>query len=395
MEPQRLISRERLIRILLWSLAIAAASGVLAVFLTDREYILRVTAMGFVTAACAGLLLPLSKMADAPRTRAAGMLGMTLCVVEFLLSVALIWSVFGWRSLDEQLALTMAFLAYAGVPGMAFILLRTAPGGSVAGRTGAALAAVTLAVFLIAIWMKRGLSGLGADTVQAHLWESGFALSATGALAALALIGIGAPGDRRHWRFLGVAACAAALLMLLYAIWIRSSPDIAPLVCVFSVAIFVTYANLAMLVPLGGGQVWIRYATLAAGGATALFIDLDAIFQPGADDVYGFRRFATGAGIVTASGTLALLVLARLHRRPDYEPGRDGPLRRITVDCPRCRRKQSLAIGDARCEGCGLRIHTRIELPLCPACGHDTATLAGDRCPECGTVIGAEAGARD
>jgi hypothetical protein len=377
------MSRGLLIRILLWALAAAAASGLLAVFLSDRELVLRLTGMGFVTAGAAGLMLPCTLMVDKARTRAAGLLGMTLCAVEFLLAVAFIWSGLGWSNLDEQVGLTMVVLALVGLPSIGLLALAFSPFGRVAGRVGTGLAAANLVVYLVAVWFEVP----GKNEIRDKLFETGGSLSGAAVLAITCMVGIGT--DRKNWRWFGIVASAAALLMLLYGIWIHSSNEVAPLVCVFSVAALAAYANVATMLPLTPGQMWLRWSAVGAAAATGLFIDLDSIVA-GNGSAPMLERFATGCGIITASATLALLVLGRLNRRPDYEGGKGEPARTITLVCPRCRKKQTLPVGSASCAGCKLRIFTRIELPLCPVCGYDTSILAaGGRCPECGTAVSA------
>jgi ssDNA-binding Zn-finger/Zn-ribbon topoisomerase 1 len=86
---------------------------------------------------------------------------------------------------------------------------------------------------------------------------------------------------------------------------------------------------------------------------------------------------------------MALLVLTRLNRRVDFEPA-SPELSEMTVVCPRCRRKQAVPIGNSACEACGLRISIRIEDPRCPQCEYLLYGLTSDRCPECGTLIGAQ-----
>jgi hypothetical protein len=383
------MSRGLLIRIVLWALAAAAASGVLAVFLSDRDLVLRVTAMGFVTAGAAGLMLPCSLMMDRAKTRAAGLLGVTLCAAEFLLAVAFIWSELGWSDLDEQVGLTMLFLGMVGLATIGLLALASWPPGRVAGRAGTVIAAANLVVYLVAIWYRPADNSRLDD----KLFESGGSLSGTAVLAIACMVG--AAVDRSHWKWLGVLAGAAALAMLMYGIWIRSSSETAPLVCVLSVASVAAYANLVVRLPVTPGQVWLRWSAVGACAATALFIDLNEIVSPASGDSM-FERFATGTGIITASATLALIVLGRLNRRPDYEVAPGETPRTITLLCPRCRKKQSLPVGQARCGQCKLRIFTRIELPVCPTCGYDTSTLApGGRCPECGTVVSAEAEVQD
>ena len=103
-------------------------------------------------------------------------------------------------------------------------------------------------------------------------------------------------------------------------------------------------------------------------------------------DEFWVGRCMAASGIVTGCGTLALAVLARMNRRVDFEM-EGGALTEIVVVCPRCRKKQSLTIGDATCSGCQLRISTRVEEPRCPTCDYLLIGLTSTRCPECGTEI--------
>ena len=89
---------------------------------------------------------------------------------------------------------------------------------------------------------------------------------------------------------------------------------------------------------------------------------------------------------MAACGTLALLVLARINRKVDVEPG-SADLGEIPLVCPRCRKKQSLPVGNSICASCDLRISIREEEPRCAKCDYLLRGLMSDRCPECGTPI--------
>ena len=94
--------------------------------------------------------------------------------------------------------------------------------------------------------------------------------------------------------------------------------------------------------------------------------------------------------ILAACGTLALAVLALLNRRVDLESVVTA-FDAITVVCPACRKKQSIALGAAACKTCGLRIEVRTSQPRCPECEYLLRGLTSDRCPECGTTVRGDA----
>lgn len=392
MPDQPLSSRKRLLHILLWCLAASAASGVLTVLVPQRDLLWRVTAMGFTGAAAIALMIPLSLLVDRERFRAAGLFGMAACVAAFILSTGLIWAGFGGWRLGERFGATLGLVILMSPAVVALLCLRASEAGRVAGLVGLAFAAAAAAVFLIQIWL---------DLPSVERWPfggTGAALCWSGLLASLALVGFGT--DARHWRWAGVLAALAALALMLYGVWVSQSDDARALTCVMSVAGFVAFANVLLRAGVFGGQRWVVYGTIAAAGAVALFVNLDAFVHEGAsDDLFGFRRFAAGALIVTISGTLAVIVLALLNRRATRKvvyaaqtvgggAGQAGaPLRSINLRCPRCQKEQTLPLGEAACCECRLIIHTRVEVPSCPRCGYDISMIGFDKCPKCGEPI--------
>ena len=59
-------------------------------------------------------------------------------------------------------------------------------------------------------------------------------------------------------------------------------------------------------------------------------------------------------------GTLAVLVLARVSRRVPLPEFSVADVRRVTLICPRCSRKQTIAIESGTCAACGLGIVVRL-----------------------------------
>jgi predicted Zn-ribbon and HTH transcriptional regulator len=185
-------------------------------------------------------------------------------------------------------------------------------------------------------------------------------------------------------------------------IWINLSGDASFIVIPLSIAAFVAFANVMLRSRLSGGQRLVLYGTIAAAGATALFIDLAELTDGGQyGDPFGFQRFAAGTAIVAVSGTMAVIVLAMLNRRTDRRTayalraadsadrpaGSGDALRNITLRCPRCQREQTLPLGETSCGECRLVIHTHVEAPACPKCGYDVSMIKGDKCPECGAGL--------
>jgi hypothetical protein len=356
--------RKLLLRAMLWSLGLAAAAGVLAVFSGGDEIVWRVVGTGFVTALACGLLLPFSPMFDQEKTRAVGLSGLAVVLVEFLLALTLIWEVpqllFGLQW-EEKLALTMVFFALAAVL-LAFALkLADRPHSGLAGSVGVGATAVTFGTFMIAVWVPEPL------IEDARWWESGSAVFTIGLLVFLGLVAAGAE-PRRPWRWLAPPAGAVALALWMSNVWLGTESAVGTVM--FSVLVSVTavvgHANLCFLVKIPSARGWLRGGAIGAAILTAIFVDLVILNQEYATIAWDgelLGRLAAAAGIAAGCGTMALLVLARFSRGAAGETPVVG-LNEMRVVCPRCGKKQSIDIGDSRCTKCGLRISIRVEEPL-------------------------------
>ena len=128
-----------------------------------------------------------------------------------------------------------------------------------------------------------------------------------------------------------------------------------------SVAAVVAHANAMTWCPLKPGQRWLLWGTIAAGIATGGFVDLGRIMSPLHEELLG--RLAGAAAIVGGCGTLALLILARINQRIVPVAATVIELREVTLTCPRCRTRQTIAIGSGKCTGCGLIIQVRVQEP--------------------------------
>lgn len=381
--------RRILLRVMLWSLGLAAVTGVLAVLFKGGQLTFRVVTTGFLTAVASGLLLPISALTEREKTRTAGLLGVTGVILEFLLALALVWEVprqvLG-SSWEEQVALTMVLGAVAVLAGMYFLRLQQEVPSAVAGKVAVVAILLTFVLYMCAVWAPRPHSH------DANWWETGNVILVIGGMAVVSLLGLGAE-RRRPWRWGGIAAGGVAGLMWLIDIWIGTGSDLGYVVCcvLLSGAAVTAHANLSLLCTITDTQRWVRWGTIAASLLTACLLDVLAIDDKFTlridDDLYA--RFAAAAVIAAGCGTLALFVLAILNRRGEAE-ALSPELSELIVICPRCRKKQTLPVGLSACTGCGLRISVCVEEPRCPQCDYLLYGALSERCPECGMELAAE-----
>ena len=181
-----------------------------------------------------------------------------------------------------------------------------------------------------------------------------------------------------------------AMAMILFRIWRGGGGYQALFTAIVALGAVPAHANLCLLVPLKPGQRWLALGTIGLGAMTAILI-----FAGVAMDIHRgdslLLRLAAATAIFAGCGSLALLVLARLNRGANVEPGALPVELNIALTCPRCQSKQSLPLGGAACSGCNLRIHITVEEPRCLQCGYLLYQLTSPQCPECGTAIQAGA----
>ncbi len=373
--------RSVLLRVLFWSLALAAVFEALGTLFASHEALWRVAGTSIATAVSALLLLAASSKMDKPAPRPAAVLAITLVVIEFLLTLTAIWEMgmfFGGRRHEDSLWLTVLFIALTGVPAIAFLRMAATSFSSLAGRVGLLLAAVELVMLLILAWNHSLWS---QDETIAELAGS-FPLFAL--LAIICLVGRGADPPRT-WRWIGVVAAALAYGITAYGIinHIQRGGDVVIYITCLGAAI--AHANIVLLCPLRQTQMWLRWLTIASGVATTFFVALTTHLGENGDGMTA--RLAGACGIVAGCGTLALAILARLNRRVVVTPEAMSGLSEITLICPVCQKKQTLPLGDAACAECRVLIHVRVEEPQCTRCGYSLLMLRSNACPECGAPV--------
>jgi hypothetical protein len=350
MTDQPVIHRKVLLRVVFWALGLAAFFGAAGVIFAGHETLWRIVGTCAATAAGAFLLLAASQQLDEEAIWLPGVMAVSLIVSEYLATLGLIWNLFG--SAQQPAALTMLFLAATATPAIGCAAILRRPDVALSACVGLSASAVVGVLLMVGTW------GGWLHKVPAERWgRVGMSLAVFAALAVLCLVGTGT--DRRYWRWLGVAAAATAFAISAYAIFHDIHEASAFFVCLVSVAAVVAHANAMARCPLKPTQRWLLWGTIAAGIATGGFVDLARITTPWQEEMLG--RLAGATAIIAGCGTLALLVLARLHRRSVPAAASLRELREIQLTCPRCRTHQTILLGSGKCAACGLSIQVQVQ----------------------------------
>lgn len=358
--------RRILLRILLLALALAALAGVVGVITAAGDTIWRIVATAVATAIAVAVMLPFSQMMDKHRWRAGGTGGMAWTVIEYLLIVALIWLDYAVTSARGP-GLTLLAWTICGLPAVFLLGLAEISEARLASRVGIILAAAMFGMLMIWAW-GRDLPWLERE----KWWDVAMALGALGALVVANLVHAGT-GDGRWWRWLGILAAIGAWLVAEAGIIMDTDSLLGRQVLtgLASGAAVLGLANLALLVPLAGMQVWVRRGMLLAAGLCAGAINALVHYDGAVWQTDAWGRVAAGSGIVAGCGSLALLILARINRRVEYRPKEGAlPATDMAIVCPHCGKSQKIKLGGAACRACGLRIQINIEEPRCPECGY-------------------------
>ena len=344
--------RQFSLTVMLWMLALAALIGVLTVLTASYDTLGRLAGTVVTTGIAAGLLWPLSKMADQSKTLAAGLLGMTAVLVVYMMIIPLLWDL---DHSDEEMIISAVVIGLTAPFGMTFLVLKNLRPMWIAGRFGMAAWVAVLMLFLIATWVP------GSYRQSIPWWETGWAVALYGSLGFASLAGL--PRLALSWRWIGVATSFLGWTLAMIAIWGDSQDPGDLIVVITSVAVVFGHTALALLTPLKSGQAWILWGTVAAMVFGAVFLDLEVILdKAGSLSMYG--RLAGAGGIVASCGSLALVILASLNRSKAPPPKTEfAEIDSIRLTCPQCGKQQTVPLSRASCEACGLKIHVEVQLP--------------------------------
>jgi hypothetical protein len=349
------------LRVMLWSLAMAACMGVAAIFTSGSETMWRLLGTAMTTAVAAGLMWPLTRLAASPPTRVAGLFGMAAILLEFFLMLVLIWgqiflrdSSFGF---EEYLLWVFLFVFLTGLPALVVLLFWHHPAGWLAARVGAAAAALAFFELMIGTThLRRGFFSSPDEE-----WVT--AACATGLFGFLIVSCLVGTIKERPWRWAGLLASCVGWLMYTTHSFHPTKTHYGEIIFIVAttLAAVIAYANLCMLPRLALLHEFIRLGTIGVAIVTAFLIDAffyQEIFY-GGDDA-GLMRLASAGGIVTACGTVAILILALVHKSHAPKAFAAISWLEMVITCPACGQEQKVKLGESVCAKCQLPFFIRI-----------------------------------
>lgn len=351
------------LRIMLWSLGMTAAAGVAVIFATDNEFLLRLLGTTAATAVAAALLWPLTRVADKPLTRVAGLVGMTSVLVDYFVVLALIWAEMflpqGRYHFFDPVFLTFWHILATAAPAVVFLLFLHQAEGWLASRVGVACCILAFIELLLGTWVPRSLMN------YEERWFDAAGMTAVFGLLAVANL---AGKLRDHlWRWAGVLASVVAWLMVSIHVFrpLHSASGETVFTLLTTLAAVTAYANLVLLPKLSPLHEIFRLGTVGLGTLTALLVDLIVICEihhipfKSFSDTLG--RLAAAAGILTACATLAILVLALINRSRSPTTAVALAWIEMAITCPSCGEQQKVPLGDSTCRKCRLSFSIRIS----------------------------------
>ena len=343
--------RQVSLKVMLWMLALAGVTGVATVLTASYDTLGRVAGTVIATAIVAGVLWPMSHLADSDKSQSAGLLGMVAALVVYLLVIPLIWEL---DRQEEEMVITSLVIGLTVPFGMFFLSLTNVAATWIAARVGVGVYVTVLVLFLVATWHPGHWSSK-EDWLATGWWCAAYGSLSFASLCGLRRLAI-------DWRWIGVVAAFFAWVITLIGVWGESEPAEKVIIVISSISVVFAHASLARLVPLKTGQLWLRLGTITSVAVAAAFLDLEVVFQPDRG-ISMLGRISGAAAIVASCGSLALIIFARLNRVA-YDDSLGAELTEITrivLFCPRCNARLTAVIGSDQCGRCGLRIVTAIE----------------------------------
>ncbi len=314
--------------------------------------------------------------------------GIVLCAIFLVLWVTFMIQIFQPDFLDRSYRLftTLEIIFLMGLPTGIGLMCVTKPWGKYFAWMLAGVAAICMPIAILGEW------GMEDDReLYRKLTMSGTYLYLYLATGSVLLINFG-QGDRRYFRWAGVAAALAASLTGLYAIW--GVPAFDDKSWNFATNVLWTSSatmamiNLLLMTWRPGLVRWFQWIAIVLSGLTGagLIVALWLSFEQYRDLPQELTaRFIGTTGTLAAGAIMAMLVartMLRLNPKPTAPLGIDH----IKLHCPICGTLQNVPLQGA-CHKCLVEFKIALTEPHCPACNYLVLNLTSDHCPECGAAI--------
>jgi hypothetical protein len=353
-----MFDQKLLFKVMLWSLGVTAVLGVAAVLTASFDTVGRVTATAFLTSAVAAFLgqaaVRLEQSASAVKLAQAG------AILFFVFALCGIWKVGNEGKAWGTALICLGSLTVAA-SGWA---IRRQSDYRYTGLIAAAASFVSGVCWLIGVW---------SDQFDTNIVVTGCAIAAWSAAAAICLVGLGTEPSR-PWRWIGIGAAIAGLLLSEYAIYRNLNQKWVTdwLFVIGSIVVVVIHAVLCYASRSAPQQLTIRLVAIASTIFTALLADLIVLQELQGD--HFILRLTIATAIVASTSTIATAFIiqrtskkSRLEetvagRSPDTRTGPTAEYKSLYIECPECHQRSQLPVGSSTCPHCNLGFTIQILL---------------------------------
>jgi hypothetical protein len=379
--------RKITIRVLLFSLGIAAVSGLLAIFLPGGTGITgRLLGTAILTAACSAFLLFSVQRGEVPNTKSFGIsLGFTTLCVYFCAVIA-IWahyltkSFFNTSNVEEKFAGSALLIAGCGILVSLGFLCTPHKKIRLSGAILSGVWLICLFLWLVVIWSGNSSVLTSRAEYVAYPLQTLFPL--------LVLCAI-----RRNNLYMGVSigfavTCIVASQIALFTNSGSIGDNNSLFLFILStgcLSAFLAVLNIIHFRPVSKSIRWAEIPTCILTSAAILLFAIAVYYNANHMQLPELLlRLGVGLGILSSTSILGLLVGQLLRSSVFTIYSGSG----IQAVCPRCLSEFFVPSGKSRCGICNLRMKLYIESPNCSSCGYDINKQEDCvNCPECGKPI--------
>jgi hypothetical protein len=366
------------VRVLYYSLAFAALTGVAAVFVPANSSLLgRILGTAISTGISAGFMLIAVKGLENPKTRPFGAaIGIIICIVLPLIYLTIWLNAIALLSnkVIEHLALTAVVVFFCGIPLTFGARLITNKQWKLSGYF--LMLCWTLLIFLWIFDVWRG--GIGTNN-----YIKAIAIPIAWCSPVTVLLLLRWPKSVPSLILLTITCVIWQWYGGIVDDWKENSK---PLAAIFIFGWIPCSRSLWYLLTLRREAYAIRKLELAATSIASLALAF--CFGYAWTVLTGYEsdillRLGIASSILGGTSVLAVFI-TQVLRMSMYVAKSSVPLHAI---CPRCEDKIILQQGKSTCPTCNLHFKVLFESPNCRACEYDLTGTDKKLCPECGEPI--------